>query len=156
SWYHPALIYQGQVMACISEPRFTELLRDQAKRMRAAWGAKGYMMSFDEVRTLGWDLSCERRRLSPGEMLAASARECCAMLEGSDAYVWSDMFDPHHNAVKKDYYLVRGDLTGSWEGLSKEVVVVNWNFGEREESLRFFAGRGHRQVIAGYYDADPA
>jgi hypothetical protein len=32
---------------------------------------------------------------------------------------------------------------------------VNWNFGGRDKSLEFFARRGHRQVIAGYYDSDP-
>ena len=64
------------------------------------------------------------------------------------------MFDPNHNA-HKDYYLVRGDLSGSWEGLDKEVIIVPWYFEKRKESLKFFADRGHRQVIAGYYDAKP-
>ncbi len=71
------------------------------------------------------------------------------------AYVWSDMFDPHHNAIKGPYYLVDGDLTGSWEGLNKDVVIVNWNGGKSKQSLAFFAGRGHEQVIAAYYD-DPS
>jgi hypothetical protein len=52
------------------------------------------------------------------------------------------------------YYLVNGPLTGSWEGLSKDVVIANWNGGKAAESLKFFAGRGHTQVIAGYYDGD--
>lgn len=30
--------------------------------------------------------------------------------------------------------------------------MVNWNFGKRDQSLKFFADRGHKQVIAGYYD----
>ncbi len=63
------------------------------------------------------------------------------------------MFDPHHNAVNS-YYLVNGSLKGSWEGLSKEVIIANWNSGKASDSLKFFAGRGHSQVIAGYYDAD--
>jgi hypothetical protein len=63
------------------------------------------------------------------------------------------MFDPHHNAIDH-YYLVNGDLAGSWEGLGREVLVVNWNFGLREESLKFFADRGLQQVLAGYYDTD--
>ena len=29
---------------------------------------------------------------------------------------------------------------------------MNWNFGKRAESLRFFEARGHPQLIAGYYD----
>jgi len=63
------------------------------------------------------------------------------------------MFDPHHNAVD-NYYLVNGDLSGSWNGLDKDVVIMNWNFGVRVESLTFFSERGHKQVLAGFYDAD--
>ena len=33
------------------------------------------------------------------------------------------------------------------------MIIVNWNFGKRDESLKFFADRGHRQLVAGYYDA---
>ena len=65
------------------------------------------------------------------------------------------MFDPHHNAVK-DYYLVHGDLAGSWNGLDKNIIFVNWNFDKRDQSLKFFADLGHKQVIAGYYDDDVA
>ena len=71
------------------------------------------------------------------------------------------MFDPYHNARKTGrYYLVKGDgpWYGSWEGLPKEVTVVNWHGHEpgRLDSLKFFAARGHKQILAGYYDADPA
>jgi hypothetical protein len=65
------------------------------------------------------------------------------------------MFDPYHNAVKGPYYLVNGPWTGSWEGLDKAVIIMNWNFGKRDQSLRFFADRGHRQILAGYYDGKP-
>lgn len=66
-------------------------------------------------------------------------------------WFWSDMFDPHHNAVK-DFFLINGDLAGSWEGLPRDAIIVNWNSGKPRESLPFFAGRGHKQVLAGYYD----
>ena len=35
------------------------------------------------------------------------------------------MFDPNHNA-HANYYLVRGDLTGSWKGLDNDIIVVPW------------------------------
>jgi hypothetical protein len=70
-------------------------------------------------------------------------------------FTWSDMFDPFHNAVKS-YYLVRGDLTGAWDGVDKSVIIMNWNFDRRRESLKFFSDRGHSQILAGYYDAGPA
>ncbi len=151
SWFHPAIIYHGQVSACISEPKTLDLLRDEARRVREAWGAKGYMMSHDEFRCHNQDDACRRRNLDAGALLADNARFCAKLLEGSTVYVWNDMFDPHHNAVK-DYYLVRGDFAGSWEGLDKGVVIVNWHHGARDKSLPFWADRGHRQVIAGFYD----
>jgi hypothetical protein len=155
SWYHPAIIYDGQVSCCPSEPATMEILRDQAKRMKSAFGStSAFMMSHDEIRTMNWDESCMKRNLDAGQILADNVRQCTKLLAGSKIYVWSDMFDPHHNAVK-DYYLVRGDLVGAWEGLEPSVVIVNWNFGKRDESLKFFADRGHKQVIAGYYDAKP-
>jgi len=158
SYYHAATVYDDQAMICPSEPRTVELLRDQARRMHAAWGAKGYMMSHDEIRVLNWCDACQRRHLDAGAILADNVKTCIRILRevnpDGQIYVWSDIFDPHHNA-HKDYYLVRGDLSGSWEGLDKDVVIVNWNFDKRDESLKWFAGRGHQQLVAGYYDAGP-
>ena len=34
------------------------------------------------------------------------------------------------------------------------MIIANWNGGKARESLTFFDGRGHRQLIAGYYDVD--
>lgn len=155
SWFHPAVIHNGQVSACISEPKTMELLRDEAKRVRELWGTKGYMMSHDEFRTHNQDEACRKRNLDAGALLAENARECVKLLAGSTVYVWNDMFDPFHNAVK-DYYLVRGDYKDSWEGLDKDVVIVNWHHGARDKNVPFFAGRGHRQVLAGYYDGPVA
>ena len=64
------------------------------------------------------------------------------------------MFDPYHNAVKGPYYLVNCPWTGSWEGLDAKVLIFNWNYGKRDQSLKFFADRGNEQIIAGYYDND--
>lgn len=158
SYYHAVTVYEGQAMICPSEPRTLELLRDQARRLHAAWGARGYFMSHDEIRVLNWCAACRRRGLDAGALLAENVRACIRLLRevnpGGRIYVWSDMFDPHHNA-RPNYYLVRGDLRGSWEGLDAEVIVVPWYFEKRAESLAWFAGRGHRQLIAAYYDAPP-
>jgi hypothetical protein len=116
------------------------------------------MMSHDEIRVLNWCEACQRRGLDAGAILADNARTCIQILRevnpAGSIYVWSDMFDPNHNA-HKDYYLVRGDPAGSWEGLDKDVIVMPWYFEKRAASLKWFAERGHRQVIAGYYDHAP-
>jgi hypothetical protein len=158
SYYHGVTVHDDQAMICPSEPKTIELLRDQARRMQKAWSAKGYMMSHDEIRVLNWCAACEKRHLDAGAILADNVKTCVGILRevnpGGKIYVWSDMFDPNHNA-QDNYYLVRGSLKGSWEGLDKDVIIVPWYFGKRRESLKFFADRGHEQVIAGYYDAKP-
>lgn len=159
SCYHAVTVYDDQANICPSEPKTYDLLRDQAKRLNAAFGAKGYMMSHDEIRVLNWCAACQARKLSAGQILADNVSKCVKILRetapGARIYVWSDMFDPNHNA-HDNYYLVRGTLSGSWEGLDKDITILPWHFEKRSESLRFFAERGHHQVIAGYYDHAPA
>src|SRR5262249_424321 len=116
-----------------------------------------FFMSHDEIRVAGWCRACQDRKLSPGALLADNARRCTAILKELNprarVAVWSDMFDPSHNAVD-NYYLVNGTLKDSWKGLSSDVLIANWNGGKARESLAFFANRGHKQLIAGYYDDD--
>lgn len=155
SYHHAITVGDGQVMICPSESRTLELLKDEARRIRQLFGNRAWFMSHDEIRVLNQDRSCLRRKLDAGRILSANVIECISIVRQLDPkaelYVWSDMFDPNHNA-HADYYLVRGDLAGSWEGLDGGVVIANWNFEKRDASLAFFAGRGHRQLVAGYYD----
>ena len=136
-----------------------QLLHDQAVRMHKLWGAKGYMMSHDEIRVLDWCEACQNRHLTPGQLLADNVKQCINILREVNPdgriYVWSDMFDPNHNAVKGPYYLVNGSYEGSWEGLDKDMIILPWDYKKRAESLKFFADRGNKQVIAGYYDSKP-
>ncbi len=153
SWYIPTIVNDEQVCCCPSEEKVYTLLADEAKRLQEAWGVHAMMMSHDEIRVMNQDKSCLDRKLTPGQLLADNVRRCGEILKGSDVYVWSDMFDPFHNATK-DFYLVNGDLSGSWEGLDPRITIINWNFGQRDKSLPFFANRGHKQIIAGYYDGN--
>ena len=144
-------------MCCLSEPKLDEILRDQARRVNELFQPRTFFMSHDEIRVANWCKACQDRKLTPGQLLADNVRRCTEILKSVNPQarivVWSDMFDPHHNAVDS-YYLVNGSLKGSWEGLSRDVIIANWNGGKARESLAFFDGRGHRQIIAGYYDVD--
>ncbi len=157
SWYHPHVIYDGQVCACVTEPEFVRLLQEHAAGVEKIFPDTDRMMSHDEWRVMGWDESFQGLKKTPGQVAADNVRLCTKILRDQRAdgriFVWNDMFDPHHNAVD-NYYLVNGDLSGSWNGLEKDVVIMNWNFGVRAESLKFFDERGHKQVLAGFYDAD--
>jgi hypothetical protein len=155
SWYHPIIVYGEQVACSLTDPKTFVLLKDQARRVNDVFHPKTWFMSHDEIRVAGWDKLGEGK--TSGELLAENARRCVGIIRAIDpkarVVVWSDTFDPFHNAVD-NYCLVNGSLKGSWEGLPKDVVIANWNSGKAAQSLKFFADRGHPQVIAGYYDGD--
>jgi hypothetical protein len=165
SYYHTAIIHSGQVMCCMAEPKLYEILRWHVGQVHKNLQPDGYMLSHDEIRVQGWDASCRRTGKTPAEILATNVAQCIKIVRredpGKPVYAWSDMFDPLHNAAKSGpYYLVRGQgpWHGAWEGLDKDVVIVNWNSdpAKRADSLAHFAGRGHKQILAGYYDGPVA
>ncbi len=163
SYYHIAVIYNDQVACCMSDEKLYDLLDWQVAHVRKNVAPDGYFLEHDEIRVQGYDLCCENTGKTPGEILADNVKRCTAIVRKYDpdkpVFVWSDMFDPTHNAAKTGrYYLVKGDgpWYGSWKGLPAEVTVVNWHgFPEhRLDSLEHFAKLGHKQILAGYYDAD--
>ena len=159
SFSHAITTDEGKTTICLSEPKTLDLLRDQAKRVDALFHAKRYFMEHDEIRVMGWDEADAQQHLDSGAILADNLRACTQIMKevnpGATLYVWSDMFDPNHNA-HDHYYLVKGNLAGSWEGLDPSVVVANWNSGDAAaKSLTWFANRGNHQLLAGYYDAPP-
>jgi hypothetical protein len=160
SYFHPHLIYNDQVLLSMEDPKVFELMDDQVKRVSQAWNAPGYFMNYDEIRICGWEEQPGGTHLTPGELLAKHVAKGVEIIQKyapkAKIYTWSDMFTPRHNARKLDgpgYYLCNGDWYGSWEGLPKEVVIVNWAGGT--DGLKWFADRGQQQIIAGYYDSNP-
>jgi hypothetical protein len=158
SFHHAVTIYDNQVPCSLTEPKVFEIVEDQVRRVNELFRPTRFFLSHDEIRVAGWSQPEMASGKTSGELLAENVRRCVAIVKevNPDAKlcIWNDMFDPHHNA-RDQFYLVRGDLAGSWEGLSKDMTIINWNSGEAEKSLPFFAQRGHRQVLAGFYDAPP-
>ncbi|MFZ4506326.1 MAG: hypothetical protein ACOYON_01345 [Fimbriimonas sp.] len=156
TYVHAVATETGKTAICPSEPQTLAILADQFQRVSTLWSASGMFFGHDEIRVANQCPTCTARGLSPGGLYAADLRQCQnlgrGVLRDGNMYVWSDMFDPFHNA-KDDYYLSNGTWKESWKGLSPSTVVVNWNSGSARDSLQFFSALGCRQIIAGYYDA---
>jgi hypothetical protein len=135
-----------------------DVLRDQARRVQQLLEPKTFFFGHDELRVAGWCRTCQASGQTPGALLARNVRRCVDLVKEVNpkarVVVWSDLIDPQHNAVDH-YYLVNGTLAESWQGLPKEILIANWNSGKAAASLRWFAGRGHEQFVAGYYDSGP-
>jgi hypothetical protein len=95
---------------------------------------------------------------SSGDLLAHNVRTCYQIIHDTigvrPVYIFSDMFNPHHNA-HEHYYLVNNTLENSWEGLDKDIIIMKWGGGKiARPGLQFFVDRGHRQMIAAFYDSN--
>lgn len=159
SYYAAAATDSGKTAICLSDPAAIEQMKTEIRQVEDLLHPDGFFLSHDEIRVMDWDEACAKRGLTPGQILADNIRNCGKWVQavhpGATVFVWSDMFDPAHNAVDQ-YYLCNGSLAKSWDGLPKDAVIVNWNSGKPQESLSFFAKRGFSQILAGYYDAPVA
>jgi hypothetical protein len=157
SYYHPIVVYEDRVTSCLSEPKIFEDWRDEVKRTDELLHPAAFFMSHDELRVMNQCASCRSKNMTPGELLAWNVRQAAQIIRDvrpdAEIWVWSDMFDPIHNAVEH-YYAVNGSLLGSWKGLDKDVGIVNWHGGLKGKNCKFFADLGLRQILSGYYDHD--
>jgi hypothetical protein len=166
SYCHSMTTYGGATVPCFNEPKIWTLAKDNLVTMHKVLEPDGYIVPHDEIRHMGFDASCCKANLPMSKVLADNIKRSIELVRAEDpgkpVYVWSDMFDPWHNAQKTGlYYLVKGEgpWYGGWEGLDKDVIILNWHGsdmahpGDRVEAMKFFADRGHKQILCGYYDA---
>lgn len=152
-----------QVAMCLTEPAVFRWVENNARAAKAALpSGSNMLLVYDELRQANSCASCRAKHMNAGELLAWNVSGVAKLygdiIPDSPLWIWSDMFDPAHNA-RSNYWYVEGDLTGSWKGLPARVGVLNWNHSRLRESLEWFAGMhsaqpvAHRQIIAGYYDS---
>jgi hypothetical protein len=157
SYYHPTIVYEDRLTSCLSEPRILDDWRQEVKRADELLHPAGFLMSHDELRVMNQCALCRSKLMTPGELLAWNVRQAAQIIRDArpdaEIWVWSDMFDPQHNAVDR-YYAVNGSLQGSWKGLDRDVGIVNWHGGLKGKNCAFFADLGLRQILSGYYDGD--
>ena len=157
SYYHSLVVYEDRLNSCLSEPKIFEDWKAAVQRAEELLHPAGFFMSHDEIRVANWCASCQAMNMTPGQLLAWNVKQAAQIIRDvrpdAGIYVWNDMFDPMHNA-KDVYYAVNGSLKGSWEGLDKDVVIVNWYGSLMGKNCQFFADLGLRQILSGYYDSD--
>ncbi|MGB9877248.1 MAG: carbohydrate binding domain-containing protein [bacterium] len=154
SWYHPMVIYEWQVTVCMAEPEVYEIFDHEAKLLWENLRYNKVLLSHDEIRMGGTCLACKGKDMAKllGESVTKTVNILRKYNPKAEIYIWSDMFDPYHNA-RKDYYLVEGDFTGSWKYIPKDLIIAVWGGEPREKSLEFFSQQGFKTLIACYYDA---
>ncbi len=157
SFYHSLIVYEDRVTHCLSEPRIFADWHTEVQQADSLFHPAAFFMSHDELRVVNQCALCQSKGLTPGQLLAWNVQQSAQLIReirpDAEIWVWSDMFDPQHNAVDQ-YYAVNGSLRGSWEGLDPGIGIVNWHGGLMGKNCPFFADLGMKQILSGYYDAD--
>jgi hypothetical protein len=155
SWYHSLAINGSQITVCMAEPKLYEIYDHEARLLAERLHPRRVMLNMDEIRMGGTCAACSGRHMGEllGECITRQVEILRRHMPGVQVYIWSDMLDPTHNA-HGDYYLVRGDFTGSWNHVPRDLVIVVWGGEPRAKSLQFFAEQGFATLSACYYDAD--
>jgi len=154
SWYHPMVINESQITVCMAEPALYEIYDHEAALLAKHLRPRRVMLNMDEVRMGGTCAACRGRDMAEllGKCVTRQAEIIRRHIPGAEIYVWSDMFDPNHNA-RGEYYLVEGDYTGSWKHVPRDLKIAVWGGAPRQKSLKFFADQGFEILVACYYDA---
>ncbi|MCX7008664.1 MAG: hypothetical protein NTY53_15675, partial [Kiritimatiellaeota bacterium] len=120
SWYHSMLIHDSQVSLCMAEPKLYEIFDEEARLLAQHLHPHHVLLSMDEVRMGGTCVACRGKDMAQllGDCVTRQADIVRRHIPGVELLVWSDMFDPLHNA-HGNYYLVEGDFTGSWKHIPK-------------------------------------
>ncbi len=159
SYYHPFASVSdnqgnGSVMVCVSEDSLYRVLDGQISGVNKLFSPRSFFMGHDEIRNMNRDEACRSRGLSPALLLADNMRRCDSLILHHSAqaqrFMWSDMLDSLHNAVN-NYYLIDGDLRGVWDKAPKNICMMNWNSGNMNKSLDFFARHGYTQMTAPFF-----
>lgn len=157
SYYHGMAINRGQVTACMSEPEVYDIWAKQARLIQEHLAPNKILLSMDEIRAGGTCRACKERGMTMAQILGDCVTQQVRIIREvnpqAEVFIWSDMFDPNHNA-HADYYLVEGDFAGSWDYIPKDLVIVCWYYAKRRESLGFFSSLGFRTLAGAYYDGD--
>jgi hypothetical protein len=158
-YYHSVRIYRSQVSACPADPRIFEIWKQQFPLIEKHLEPRRYFLSFDEVRVAGHCETCQKAKQSASmaEILGGVITRVYGMIRDvnpkAEIFIWSDMLDPNHNS-RPDYYLVDGDVTGTWKYVPKDLRICTWYYQRRDKSLAHFSSLGFKTLAGAYYDAD--
>jgi len=152
--------WQQYHYTCLSHPRVHEIWEEQLVRAKRLYAPIGWHLWYDEIRVAGVCDRCRASGKTTGQLLTEHARKTIAMFRrvspGTLLSVWNDMFDPYINA-KRPYYNVKEGFEGTWNAIDRDILIINYTISDElwersRKSLSFWARRGNRQIVAGYYD----
>jgi len=142
---------------CLSAPESMAYHQRMTRILNEKFAPDFWLMYHDEIRVINRCPRCLKQKKTPGQLLADNIRGCYNIIRTlsphAPVYIWSDMVDPYHN-MKKHYFAVNGSLDKSYEGLASDIIILKW--GINRKGSKFFADRGLRQVVCGYYDCGDA
>jgi hypothetical protein len=153
--WKPGVLGHRQYSACPSAEAVYRYDEESARKIHEFFRPRTWLLGVDEWRVINRCKRCQDRNVSPAVLLAESVRRQYDIIRKvnpkAEISAWADMFAPTDNA-RDNYYCVKGDLTGTWNMVPKDILMVVWENGHGPIALKHFADNGFRTLAGAYYD----
>jgi hypothetical protein len=151
----PAVEGQRQYCGCPSAEQVYRYFEKSAREVEEFFHPKTWLLGIDEWRVANRCRRCQARNVSPAELMGECTARQYAIIRkvnpNAEIAAWADMFAPTDNA-RANYYCVKGDITGSWNFVPKDILMVVWENGHGPVAMKHFADNGFRTLAGIYYD----
>ena len=148
------VINESQITVCMGEPALYAIYEEEARLLAERLRPRRVLLNMDEVRMGGTCPACRGRDL--GALLGECVTRQVAALRrhnpGVEVCVWSDMFDPHHNARFSDRWIE----DGSYVRLKN--VTLSYNIPISNDYIRgmtIWGSANNLVTLSNYLGSDP-
>ena len=155
--------------ACLSEEKLYDLMAQSAARIQETLQPKTWFIAFDEVTIGATCETCHNSGLTAAQIFGKSVSRQYDIIKNVDSdaevVVWSDMFDPGHNATEKPYQDVAGSLKDAAKYIPNDLIIACWYDSNKPDemsvevvkkhataTLKYFSDLGFRTISSCYYD----
>ena len=155
--------------ACLSEEKLYDLMAQSAVRIQNTLQPKTWFIAFDEVTIGATCETCRETGLTAAQIFGKSVSRQYDIIKSVDPdaeiVVWSDMFDPSHNATEEPYQDVAGSLKDVAKYIPNDLIIACWYDStdpaemtvevvkeHAVATLEYFSDLGFRTISSCYYD----
>jgi hypothetical protein len=153
--WKPAVVGHRQHSGCPSAEGIYRYDEQSARKIQEFFRPKTWLLGVDEWRVANRCKRCQARNMSPAELIAECTRRQYDIIRkvnpNAQIAAWADMFAPTDNA-RNHYYCVKGDITGVWNLIPKDILMVVWENGHGPVALKHFSDNGFQTLAGAYYD----
>lgn len=160
-WWQKANMAENNNIPAVTHPEFFQVLTTNWGLINTRLAPPAVMLKYNEMRVINWDpvYGAVNSGLYLSNLVMKTETLINTITPSAEKYIWNDLWSPWHNALVLSF-MNKGTMHGSWNGVSTNMIVMNWQSTDKLNELKFWGGLDatfpiprHRQIIASFESA---